>query len=338
MGDGTLYLVTGAAGFVGRYMVEMLRERGHAVRASDLPAEPPRDYPDGVEYVQADLTRPESLAGACEGVGIIFHPASVFDFSTPREVMERVNVGGTENLCLAAAGAGVERLVQWGTMMVFGEKQRRSEPITEDTPHASASIYASSKSRQEEVALRFHGEGRLAVTVVRPAIIYGPRSVYGLADILIKARHLPRIPVVPAMKARICLVHVRDVVGAAYHLAHLEEAAGECYNLVDDFSHLTIRDLLTLAAVVLEKPALTLPLPNALVRWSLQKLADFTSAHEWMRVEGRPIMEQDFLHLLRMDGYASNAKLTSTGYRLGYPDWRIGLLETSRWYRERGMW
>ena len=333
-----LYLVTGAAGFAGLYMVELLLDRGHRVRATDLAAEPPSGLPAGAEYRPADLTDPPSLEGLCEGVETVFHPASIFNFSTPRETMERVNVGGTENLCRAACEAGAGRLVLWSTMMIFGDRERREEPITEDTPRVSDSIYASSKIRQEDVALRYHREGKLAVTVIRPAIIYGPRSVYGLADIFIKARHLPFIPVIPNMRARPCLVHVRDVVGAAYHLAGMEEAAGECYNLADDCSHLPIRDLLTMAAVILEKPALTVPLPTPLVRWFMQALADFTAAHAWMKVEGRPIMERDFVPLLRMDGYASNAKLKSTGYRLAYPDWRIGLLETSAWYRERGMW
>lgn len=338
MGDARLCLVTGANGFVGGHMVELLLDRGQRVRATDLAGGPGPNIPSGVEYLPSDLTVPETLPEVCRGVETIFHPASIFDFSTPRETMERVNVEGTDNLCRAAAGAGVGRMILWGTMMIFGDVERRTDPIVEDTPPASDSIYASSKIRQEEVALGYHARGELEVTVIRPAIIYGPRSVYGLADIFIKAAVLPFIPVVPAMKARPCMVHVRDVVGAAYHLAGREEAAGECYNLSDDFSHLPIRDLLTTAALVLEKPPLTLPLPNFVVRWFLQTLADFTAAHAWMKVKGRPIMEKDFVHLLRMDGYSSNAKLRSTGYEFLYPDWRAGLLETSAWYKERGMW
>jgi UDP-glucose 4-epimerase len=338
MAKKPIYLVTGAGGFAGGHMVELLLSHGHRVRATDLQDEPPAFFPPEVEYVQADLTQPSTLEKVCDGVGIVFHPASIFDFSTPREIMERVNVGGTENLCEAASQAGVKRMVLWSTMMIFGEEGHRDKPITEDSPRISDSIYASSKIRQEDVALRYSQEGKLPVTVVRPAIIYGPRSVYGLADIFIKARRLPIIPVVPNYKDRLCLIHVHDVVGAAYYLSTMKETVGECYNLADDYSDLPIRDLLTLAALILEKPVLTLPIPLVVVRWSLKALADLTSAYDWMKVEGRPIMEQDFVHLLRMDGYATNTKLKSTGYRLKYPDWRIGLLETAQWYREREMW
>jgi nucleoside-diphosphate-sugar epimerase len=338
MADNPVYLVTGAGGFAGGYMVELLLSHGHRVRATDLQDKPPAFFPPEVEYVQADLTQLSTLEKACDGTEVIFHPASIFDFSTPREIMEEVNVGGTRNLCEVASEAGVKRMVLWSTMMIFGEEGHRDKPITEDSPRISDSIYASSKIRQEDVALRYSREGRLPVTVIRPAIIYGPRSVYGLADIFIKAKRLPIIPVVPNYKSRLCLIHVEDVVGAAYHLSSMEEAVGECYNLADDYSDLPIRDLLTLAALVLEKPVLTLPIPLAVVRWSLKTLADFTSAHEWMKVDGRPIMEQDFIHLLSMDGYGTNAKLKATGYRLKYPDWRIGLLDTAKWYRERDMW
>ena len=319
-------------------MVELLLTQGHRVRATDLQEEPPAFFPPQVEYVQADLTQPSTLKNICDDVEIVFHPASIFDFSTPREIMEKVNVGGTENLCEVASKAGVKRLVLWSTMMIFGEEGHRDTPMTEDSPRTSKSIYASSKILQEDVALRYSREGKLPVTVIRPSIIYGPRSVYGLADIFIKAKRLPFIPVVPNYKDRLCLIHVEDVAGAAYHLSQLEEAVGECYNLADDFSDLPIRDLLTLAALILEKPVLTLPMPLAVVRWSLKALADLTSAHDWMRVEGRPIMEQDFVHLLRMDGYATNAKLKATGYQLKYPDWRIGLIDTAHWYKERSMW
>jgi nucleoside-diphosphate-sugar epimerase len=336
--ENPVYLVTGAGGFAGGHMVELLLSRGHRVRATDLQEEPPALFPPDVEYVQADLTRPSTLEKACDGVKTIFHPASIFDFSTPREIMEKVNVEGTDNLCEAASQAGVKRMVLWSTMMIFGEEGHRDKPITEDSPRVSDSIYASSKIRQEDLALRYSREGELPVTVIRPAIIYGPRSVYGLADIFIKAKRLPLIPVVPNYKSRLCLIHVRDVVGAAFHLSMMEETVGECYNLTDDYSDLPIRDLLTLAALILEKPVLTLPLPMAVVRWFLKTLADFTSAHDWMKVEGRPVMERDFVHLLRMDGYSTNAKLKSTAYQLEYPDWRIGLLETAGWYRERGMW
>lgn len=338
MEEKPLCLLTGATGFVGLHMLELLLSHGHPVRATDLPAEPPPDFPSGVEYIPADLTDPSTLGHICDGVEILFHPASIFNFSTPPEIMERVNVGGTENLCQAAARAGVKRMVLVSTMMFFGDQERRREPITEDTPRITNSVYGSSKVRQEDVALRYHGEGKLPVTVIRPAIIYGPRSVYGLADIFIKARYAPFIPVIPNMRARPCLIHVRDVAGAAYHLAQREEAAGECYNLVDDFSHLPIRDLLTTTALVLQKPALTVYIPTPLIRWSLTALANFNASHERMKIRGRPVMERDFVHLLRMDGYASNAKLKSTGYQLLFPDWRIGLIDTSYWYRERRLW
>lgn len=331
-------LVTGAAGFVGSHMVDLLVSKGIKVRASDRFSDRPADLPEEVEYLPADLTQPEGLAAICKGIDVIFHPASIFNFSTPADVMERVNVQGTDNICRAACDCGVKRMILWSTMMMFGDSMRRQTPITEDTPRVTNSIYASSKIRQEDVALRYSHSGELPVTVIRPAIVYGPRSVYGLADIYIKAKHLPLIPVPPAMKTRICLVHVTDLVRAAYHLAVLDQAVGECYNIVDDYSHIPVRDMLMLAAVVLQKMPVPLPMPLPVVRWFVKALADFTHAHPWMRVGGRPIMEKDFVALVYMDGYASNAKLRATGFDFTYPDWRSGVIDCAGWYRARGLW
>ncbi len=323
---------------MGSYMVRILAENGHPVVATDLGSSPPRELPDGVTYIPADLTDRDSLTPVCEGVEIIFNPASIFDFSTPVEVMERVNVGGVENLCSVAVDAGVRRLMHWGTMMIYGDTKKRTQPIDEETPRVSASIYASSKIRQEDIVMRYSHEGKLPATVVRPAIVYGPGSKYGLADIAFKAKHLPMIPILTGLKARTCLVHALDVCLAAYHLSSLDEAIGECYNCCDDHADLPMRDMFTVFATVLEKVPVPLPAPRPVIRFFAQWLANFTSKHDWMRVDGLPIMEQDFIHLLDMDGYSTNAKLRSTGYEFAFPDWRAGLVDTSHWYKERGLW
>jgi hypothetical protein len=88
----------------------------------------------------------------------------------------------------------------------------------------------------------------------------------------------------------------------------------------------------------MEKNTVPIPLPAPIVRWFLSFLADFTEKHPWMKLAGRPAMEKDFVHLLNMDGYASNSKLKSTGYEFVYPDWRIGLMETASWYKEQSLW
>ena len=110
-------LVTGACGFVGRHMVELLVREGHRVRASDLKNTYVEDFERlGVEFVPADLTDRSSLKPVVKGIKWVFHPASLFDYTAPHEALERVNVVGTRNLAEACCGIEVQRFVLWSSI------------------------------------------------------------------------------------------------------------------------------------------------------------------------------------------------------------------------------
>lgn len=127
-------VVTGACGFSGNYLVKQLLEKGRNVRATDLEGtyDDPKavelreildiDYArDGVEWVPTDLTRKETLEPLFEGdVGCLFHTASVYDYSAPWDVLEKVNINGVTNLLDAAVEGGVERMIHWSTCGVYG--------------------------------------------------------------------------------------------------------------------------------------------------------------------------------------------------------------------------
>ena len=132
---GKVDVVTGACGFSGSYLVKHLLEKGRKVRATDLQrthdspaaAELRRtldlDYErDGVEWVASDLTRKETLTALFEkgDVGCLFHPASVYDYAAPWDLLKKVNIDGVTNLLEAALAGGIDRMVHWSTCGVFG--------------------------------------------------------------------------------------------------------------------------------------------------------------------------------------------------------------------------
>ena len=126
-------LVTGACGFMGTHMVEVLAAAGHDVRATDLPSAWAGDdrttgrFPSvvqrlGAEIIPADLARPETLEPLVKDVDYIFHVAGVFSYKAPWALLKRVNVDGTRALldCALRAGNGLKRVVVWGAGGIYG--------------------------------------------------------------------------------------------------------------------------------------------------------------------------------------------------------------------------
>lgn len=176
-GGGGPVLVTGASGFVGRWVALALAERGYAVRLllrepSRLPAELV-----GMEVACGDLTDPGSLRIALVGCRSVVHCAADYRLALgPGEFREmvRVNVGGTQSLLQAAAMAGVERLVHCSTVGTL-HFTRSGEVRTELDRAASAAElagpYKRTKWAAERLALDFPGPPD--VVVVQPSTPLG---------------------------------------------------------------------------------------------------------------------------------------------------------------------
>ena len=159
-------------------MLDLLIDKGIRVRATDLGGAD-RSYVDklGVEFVPADLTKRGTLRPALQGVDYVFHTASIFDCSAPWDLLYRVNVEGTRNLCEVALQTNPEVIVHWSSGAVYGISKEL--PTNETSPKEPSNNYEKSKWMQEQTALGFHRRYALPATVLRPASIYGPRAGMG---------------------------------------------------------------------------------------------------------------------------------------------------------------
>ena len=144
-------LVTGAAGFMGSHLVEFLAAKGVRVRASARPRKDTSFFDRlGVEYVPADLTKPETLPGLFEGeVDRIFHLGAICNFSTPYESLASTNVEGVKRITQLAMKKGVKRYVHVGSTSVYGYYQ--GTPFREDSPRNPQDSYGRSKRDGEDV-------------------------------------------------------------------------------------------------------------------------------------------------------------------------------------------
>jgi dihydroflavonol-4-reductase len=179
MGDDGTVLVTGATGFVGAALTRQLVADGVDVRilrreTSSLDLLGP--VAGEVEQAVGDVRHARGLYDAMTGVDRVYHVAGKVSFDRrEREVLRRVNAGGTANVVDAALEAGVDRLVHTSSVAALGRPRTAATPIDEDTvwqdgSHRSA--YAHSKRRAELEVHRGIAEGLDAV-LVNPALVFG---------------------------------------------------------------------------------------------------------------------------------------------------------------------
>lgn len=344
-------LVTGACGFIGSHVVEVLVEAGHQVRATDLPEAYEQDdlkqgrFPsvlkaNDVEFIPSDMRAPSSLEPALEGVDYVFHVASVFSYSAPRSLLRSVNVEGTralvDLLLEKKRRERLSRLVLWGAGGIYGLPSPYDLPLTEETPPAPSNAYLKSKWEQEWLVMEAGRKHDLPFASIRPTGVYGPRAVYGGGQMLMEPAKMKIIAVPKSFEARIPFVHVRDVARAALHVATDERARGEAFNVSDD-SLLSMVDFMrTVAGITGAKFIELPPVPVAAIRPLLlasARVAGLISQHV---TQTPPALEEDSVSYFGHDFVYSNDKLKQLGFELLYPDAREGIAETIAWYREQG--
>lgn len=343
-----LSLVTGACGFIGSHMVEVLTEAGHRVRATDLSSSYERDdlktgrFPSvlkkcGVEFIPADITDATAMPKLVKGVDYVFHIASVFNYSAPWEVLYRINVGGTQNLCRELLKVkSLKRMVLWGAGGVYGLPTPSTIPFTEELAPNPPNNYQRAKWQQEYYVSELGRTDGLPYTTIRPTSVYGPRAVYGTGQMFMDLSK-GKVSAIPAnVNGHVPMIHVRDVAGGALYLARLPEALGETYNFSDD-SDMEVQDLFEYMAGLNGQRFVKLPpIPLALVKGAATFFANLEKAVAKRFTHHTPKLEADSIAMLGHDYLYSNAKLKATGYPFEYPDARVGVKETLEWYREQG--
>jgi nucleoside-diphosphate-sugar epimerase len=173
-------LVTGATGFIGGHLARRLVAAGGPVRVLCRGAGAGKLWPEvreRAEVCEGDVRDGESVRRAVRGARRVFHCAGhVSDWGADEE-FHAVNVAGTERLLEAARAEGVERFVHLSSIAVFGVP---SPPAFDDaSPYgAGQDPYSRTKIAGERAALSAHAEGRVPVTVLRPAVVYGPRGTW----------------------------------------------------------------------------------------------------------------------------------------------------------------
>jgi nucleoside-diphosphate-sugar epimerase len=178
-------LVTGGAGYIGRWLANELAEQGQDVVAVDLQAPPggmPPALPDRARFVSADVTDAERMreVAAQQPLDAIIHLAGIVTMGCERDpaACMRVNLGGTATMLEAARLAGVRTFVFASTISVYGPDVQ--QPMEEGvTPAEPLTWYGQSKILAEQLGLYYQRRWGLDFRAARMAAIVGPSRVAG---------------------------------------------------------------------------------------------------------------------------------------------------------------
>lgn len=183
---GKTVLVTGADGFIGSHLVEMLVRQGVKVRAFSLYNSfgtwgwLDRVAPDvqgQFEVFSGDIRDPHGVITAMRGQDVVLHLAALiaipYSYHSPDTYVD-TNIKGTLNVLQAARLLDAERVVHTSTSETYGTAQ--FVPITEEHPLVGQSPYSASKIGADQMALSFYRSFSTPVTVIRPFNTFGPRQ------------------------------------------------------------------------------------------------------------------------------------------------------------------
>ena len=179
-------LVTGAEGFIGSHLTELLVKEGYDVRAMvqynsfnnwgwidtfD------KEIKDSLDIFLGDVRDPNGVRTAMEGVDAVFHLAALiaipYSYHSPDMYVD-TNIKGTLNILQAARDLNTEKVLVTSTSEVYGTAQY--VPIDEKHPYQGQSPYSATKIGADRLAESFYRSFNLPVTIVRPFNTYGPRQ------------------------------------------------------------------------------------------------------------------------------------------------------------------
>ncbi len=174
------YLVTGAAGFIGRSIAAALLARGETVRGVDNLVTGKRQNLIGLEameFIEGDLADPAVCKRSCAGMEIVFHEAALA--SVPRSVADPVAtnvscVDATLNLLVAARDAGVRRVIYAGSSAAYGDSP--TLPKHEEMVPNPITPYAVAKLAGEHYLRSFYRVYGLETVVLRYFNVFGPHQ------------------------------------------------------------------------------------------------------------------------------------------------------------------
>ncbi len=272
-------LVTGATGFVGRHLVDLLDSLKcislHTLSRSASSSS------QSARHFQIDLYPGSDLSDALAGVSVVVHLAGLAAVQEGDEkAANRVNVDTTLSLVQQAAAKGVQRFIFISSIKVLGEEACYISPFTEESPLAPADLYARSKAAAETKLLSLCDEPDfdMDIIIIRPPLVYGP-GVKGNFKALVTLA-LTRLPLPFALaKAPRSMVYVGNLVDFVNRCITADLPSKSILH-VSDNKPVSIAELIGHVRQITGKPLLLLPFPITFFSLMFRLLGKKRMAHQ----------------------------------------------------------
>ena len=222
-------LVTGATGFVGQHLIEYLKLYGYNIKAIS------RNLIPGVDTVICDFLKDDIPDNALKGIDIVFHLAGyAHDLKSEsgiEQTYQKINVNVTADLLSLSAKHNVKKFI-FVSSVKAGGIPIRGKCATEEDQYNPEGIYGKTKREAELQVLEVGRKFGMHVSIVRPALIYGP-NVKGNLKLMVSGIKKGWFPPIPETGNRRSMIHVDDIIRALLLLANNKKADGEIFIATD---------------------------------------------------------------------------------------------------------
>jgi 2-alkyl-3-oxoalkanoate reductase len=327
------WLITGATGFVGGHVAEACTRRGLTVRTIARAGSATHLLEAlGVTVHGGDVTDPAVVRDAVDGADVVVHCAAKVGDWGRVEDYRAVNVEGLRRLLEACKGRPLQRFVQMSSLGVYAARHHHGTDESEPLPETHVDAYTQTKVEAEQLALDYHRREGVAVVVLRPGFVYGPRDRTLMPKLIDNLRHR-RLRFIGSGKRALNTIYVGNLVDAVFLAVEKPQAVGQVYNLTDG-EFVSKRQFIDtiVNGLGLPRPRV-IPLPLALAR----PLASWMEA--WARRNGAqqaPALTQAGIKFLGLD---LDFSIEKAKRELGYQPrnrFQDAMQETMAWYKQKG--
>ncbi len=329
--------ITGATGLVGSNLTEYLAQRGHRVRALVRSTQSARLFADswsgrGIEIQEINVLHKIELKQAFTGIDVVVHAAAIVDpYASPSSIYA-VNVLGSQSVLEAAIETGIKQLVFVSSLSVITGNQDQYDSDENSPVLMCGEPYADSKVQAEKIMSSNNNNSKIAVTIVRPGFIYGPRERAWLPQ-LIAAIAAGRAVLIDSGSKETNVIYIENLNQAIQSVLLNQKAYGQVYNLTDG-QNITKKQLFDAISKELGLPLIQKNLPSWLVKPIFTMVSSIAPL---LPVASRKKLSRFSMAAYRLIGINQGFSIAKAEQELGYINripFAVGMGKTLSYFKQ----